>query len=104
MTRDKLVTIRIEDEKREAFKRWTEARGLEVSGFLYDVIDACLSNQIDESILKGKLDTEQIDKIVSQRIDACLDERIESALAALRCEFKSALDALPLLEASNSVP
>ena len=99
MARDKLITIRIEDEKREAFKRWTEARGLDVSGFLYDVIDSCLSNQIDERILKGELDTEQIDKVVSQRVDACLDERIEKAIAALRREFRPALDALPKLEA-----
>ncbi len=99
MTRDKLITIRIESEKREAFKRWAEARGVDVSGFLYDVIDSCLANRIDERILKGELDTERIDRIVSQRIDACLDERMESAIAALRREFQPALDALPELEA-----
>jgi hypothetical protein len=85
MARDKLITVRIEGEKREAFNEWAKSRKLDTSALLYEFIEACLLGRIDEKLLKpSQLDTEQLDRIVAERIDATIDEKIESALADLR--------------------
>lgn len=54
MSRDKLLTIRIEEEKRLAFNNWCEARDYSYSKFLYKVIEGCLSGRIDESIFSSE--------------------------------------------------
>lgn len=102
MAKDKLITIRIESDELEAFKEWTEKRNLALSSFLYDIIKACLDGRIDEGILKGKqLDTEQLDKLIQERVDTQIDKKIESAIrealpkaiASLRSELQPILDA-----------
>jgi hypothetical protein len=72
MAKDKLITIRIEGEKLEAFKKWTEQRNLNLSTFLYDVVDACLDGQLDERI------------VMTSRIDDSRIVEIEQSIAALQ--------------------
>ena len=63
MARDKLITVRIEDAKREAFKQWAEEKNTDTSSLLYDFIDACLDNRLDISLLKRETaKTNQLDK------------------------------------------
>lgn len=69
MSRDKLLTIRIEEEKRLAFNNWCEARDYSYSKFLYKVIEGCLSGRIDESIFSGEP--------VDNDLAVCLSDRMK---------------------------
>ena len=95
MTRDKLITIRIEGEKREAFNQLAKSQNTDTASLLYDFINQCLSGKIDISLVTGKkqwidkidnqLDTNRLDKLeaTTQRIDRIdiaiqrLDNRID---------------------------
>jgi hypothetical protein len=72
MAKDKLITIRIESEKLEAFKKWTEQRDLNLSTFLYDVVEACLDGKLDERI------------VADSQLDDFRIVEIEKAIASLR--------------------
>jgi hypothetical protein len=85
MTRDKLITVRIEGEKREAFNQLAKSQNTDTASLLYDFISGCLDNRIDISLVTGKgqridkidnqLDTNRLDKLeaTTQRIDNRLD-------------------------------
>jgi hypothetical protein len=85
MARDKLITIRIEGEKREAFNQLAKAQNTDTASLLYDFINQCLDNRIDIKLVTGKkqwidkidnqLDTNRLDKLeaTTQRIDNRLD-------------------------------
>jgi hypothetical protein len=85
MARDKLITIRIEGEKRDAFNQLAKAQNTDTASLLYDFISGCLDNRIDISLVTGKgqridkidnqLDTNRLDKLeaTTQRIDNRLD-------------------------------
>jgi hypothetical protein len=85
MARDKLITIRIEGEKREAFNQLAKAQNTDTASLLYDFISGCLDGRIDISLVTGKgnrldkidnqIDSERIDKLETdtQRIDNRLD-------------------------------
>ena len=82
MARDKLITVRIEEEKREAFKQWADSRNQDASSLLYDFIDACLDERIDESILsRSSNPTQQLDNRIAnleenlKELDKQLDEK-----------------------------
>jgi hypothetical protein len=95
MARDKLITIRIEGEKREAFNQLAKSQNTDTASLLYDFINQCLSGKIDISLVTGKkqwidkidnqLDTNRLDKLeaTTQRIDRIdiaiqrLDNRID---------------------------
>ena len=95
MARDKLITIRIEGEKREAFNQLAKAQNTDTASLLYDFINQCLDNRIDIKLVTGKkqwidkidnqLDTNRLDKLeaTTQRIDRIdiaiqrLDNRID---------------------------
>ena len=92
MARDKLITIRIEGEKREAFNQLAKAQNTDTASLLYDFISGCLDGKIDISLVTGKgqridnqLDNNRIDKLeaTTQRIDRIdiaiqrLDNRID---------------------------
>jgi hypothetical protein len=95
MTRDKLITIRIEGEKREAFNQLAKSQNTDTASLLYDFINQCLSGKIDIKLVTGKkqwidkidnqLDTNRLDKLeaTTQRIDRIdiaiqrLDNRID---------------------------
>jgi hypothetical protein len=64
MTRDKLITIRIEGEKREAFNQLAKSQNTDTASLLYDFISGCLDGRIDISLVTGK----------GQRIDNQLDD------------------------------
>jgi hypothetical protein len=64
MTRDKLITIRIEGEKREAFNQLAKSQNTDTASLLYDFISGCLDSRIDISLVTGK----------GQRIDNRLDD------------------------------
>jgi len=95
MARDKLITIRIEGEKRDAFNQLAKAQNTDTASLLYDFINQCLDGRIDISLVTGKkqwidkidnqLDTNRLDKLeaTTQRIDRIdiaiqrLDNRID---------------------------
>jgi hypothetical protein len=85
MARDKLITIRIEGEKREAFNQLAKSQNTDTASLLYDFINQCLSGTLDIKLVTGKkqwidkidnqLDTNRLDKLeaTTQRIDNRLD-------------------------------
>lgn len=100
MTRDKLITVRIEEDLRNAFNQWTKDHDTDASTVLYDFIKRCLDGTIDANLATGKtvigLDGDRLDKIESAiqgiyaRLDAerqRLDERLDGndrSIAELR--------------------
>ena len=64
MARDKLITIRIESEKRKAFGDLAKSQNTDTASLLYDFINQCLSGKIDIGIVTGK--KQWIDKIDNQ--------------------------------------
>ena len=84
MARDKLITVRIEGEKRQAFGDLAKSQNTDTASLLYDFISGCLDGRIDISLVTGKgnrIDN-QLDKIDSDRIDKLeattqrIDERV----------------------------
>jgi hypothetical protein len=82
MARDKLITIRIEGEKRDAFNQLAKAQNTDTASLLYDFISGCLSGTLDIKLVTGKgnrldnqIDTNRLDKLeaTTQRIDNQLD-------------------------------
>jgi hypothetical protein len=82
MARDKLITIRIEGEKRDAFNQLAKAQNTDTASLLYDFISGCLDGKIDIKLVTGKgnrldnqLDNNRIDKLeaTTQEIDNQLD-------------------------------
>jgi hypothetical protein len=77
MARNKLITIRIEGEKRDAFNQLAKSQNTDTASLLYDFINQCLDGAIDIGIVTGKkqridsIDTDRIDKLetTSQRLD-----------------------------------
>jgi uncharacterized phage infection (PIP) family protein YhgE len=82
MARDKLITIRIEGEKRDAFNQLAKSQNTDTASLLYDFINQCLSGKIDISLVTGKkqwidkIDDDRLDKLeaTTQRIDNQLDD------------------------------
>ena len=82
MARDKLITIRIEGDKRQAFGDLAKSQNTDTASLLYDFISGCLDGRIDIKLVTGKgkelgnqLDSERIDKLETdtQKIDNRLD-------------------------------
>ena len=81
MARDKLITIRIEGEKRQAFGELAKSQNTDTASLLYDFISGCLSGKIDIKLVTGKgnridkidnqLDSDRLDKLeaTTQKID-----------------------------------
>ena len=82
MSKDKLITIRIEAEKRQQFKKWVKEQNLDVSEFMTTIIQACLDGQLDKNLVTNfnpQSDSICIDKLenkISQSTDN-LDKRID---------------------------
>jgi len=72
MARDKLITIRIEGEKREAFNQLAKSQNTDTASLLYDFISGCLDGKIDVGIVTEK--KQRIDKIDTNRIDSRIDD------------------------------
>ena len=87
MARDKLITIRIEGEKRKAFGDLAKSQNTDTASLLYDFISGCLDGRIDISLVTGK--KQWIDKIDNQigsdRIDKieATTQRIDNWIGAL---------------------
>lgn len=64
MARDKLITIRIEGEKRKAFGELAKSQNTDTASLLYDFINQCLDGRIDIKLVTGK--GNQLDKIDNQ--------------------------------------
>lgn len=85
MARDKLITIRIEGDKREAFNNLAKSQNTDTASLLYDFINQCLSGTIDIKLVTGKgnrldkidnqIGSDRIDKLeaTTQRLDNRLD-------------------------------
>ena len=85
MARDKLITIRIEGEKREAFNNLAKSQNTDTASLIYDFISGCLDGRIDIALVTGKgnrldkldnqIDSDRIDKLemTTQEIDNRLD-------------------------------
>jgi hypothetical protein len=75
MKRDKLLTIRIDEEKRKAFNSWCKEQNYSCSKFLSDIIEACLDNRIDKSILTEiSVSSQSRDIKRQQQLDKLLDK------------------------------
>ena len=86
MARDKLITIRIEGEKRQAFGDLAKSQNTDTASLLYDFISGCLSGKIDIKLVTGKgnridkidnqLDSDRLDKLetATQKIDERLGQ------------------------------
>ena len=95
MARDKLITIRIEGEKREAFNQLAKSQNTDTASLLYDFISGCLDGKIDIGIVTSKgdridsrIDTNRIDDIetTTQRLDERLGkttQRLDDWIAAI---------------------
>lgn len=87
MARDKLITIRVEGEKREAFNQLAKSHNTDTASLLYDFISQCLSGTIDISLVTGK--KQWIDKLDNQigsdRIDKleATTQRLDNWIGAL---------------------
>ena len=75
MARDKLITIRIEGEKREAFNQLAKSQNTDTASLLYDFISGCLDGTLDVGIVTGK--KQRIDKIDNQ-IDSERIDKLET--------------------------
>ena len=64
MARDKLITVRIEGEKRQAFGDLAKSQNTDTASLLYDFISGCLDGTIDIGIVTGK--GNRIDKLDNQ--------------------------------------
>jgi hypothetical protein len=85
MARDKLITIRIEGEKRQAFGELAKSQNTDTASLLYDFISQCLDGRIDIKLVTGKgnrldkldnrIDSDRLDKLETdtQEIDNRLD-------------------------------
>ena len=78
MARDKLITIRIEGEKRQAFGELAKSQNTDTASLLYDFISGCLDGRIDIKLVTGKgnridnqIDSDRLDKLetTTQRLD-----------------------------------
>jgi chromosome segregation ATPase len=94
MARDKLITIRIEGEKRDAFNQLAKSQNTDTASLLYDFISGCLDSRIDILLVTGKgqridnqLDDDRLNKIdnridgietTTQRLAKRLDDWIEA--------------------------
>lgn len=85
MARDKLITIRIEGEKRDLFNQLAKSQNTDTASLLYDFISGCLDGTLDVRIVKGKgnrldnqIDTNRIDNQLDKLETATqrLDERL----------------------------
>ena len=56
MTKNKLITIRIEESKRNAFRQWAKNHQIDGATFLYKIIEKCLSNQLSPDIIKSDIE------------------------------------------------
>ena len=78
MARDKLITIRIEGDKRQAFGDLAKSQNTDTASLLYDFISGCLDGRIDIKLVTGKgnridnrIDSNRLDKLETdtQKID-----------------------------------
>ena len=75
MARDKLITIRIEGEKRDLFNQLAKSQNTDTASLIYDFISRCLDGRIDVGIVTGK--KQRIDKIDNQ-IDSERIDKLET--------------------------
>lgn len=88
MTRGKLIKIKIEKDKRQAFGELAKSHNTDTASLLYNFINQCLSGEMDIKLVTGKgkelsnqIDNNRIDKLeaTTQRIDhwiGALSERV----------------------------
>ena len=80
MARDKLITIRIEGEKRDAFNQLAKSQNTDTASLLYDFINQCLVGTLDISLVTGK--GNRLGNQIDNRLDKLetttqrLDERL----------------------------
>jgi hypothetical protein len=96
MARDKLITIRIEGDKRDAFNQLAKSQNTDTASLLYDFISGCLDSRIDISLVTGKgqridnqLDDDRLNKI-DNRIDGI--ETTTQRLAKRLSDWIEAID------------
>ena len=59
MSRDKLITIRIEESKRNAFRKWAKNNKVDGATFLYRVIEQCIDNKLSTDIINPNAASQQ---------------------------------------------
>ena len=72
MKKDKLITIRVNEQIRDKFNQWCNEQGLSASEFLYNIIEDCVSGNYEMS----SNNKERSNKIARQRLIA-LEAKLE---------------------------
>ena len=67
MTKDKLITIRIEDSKRRAFQKWSEKNQINGATFLDKIIDKCISDELSVDLIHSQTPTEKSSNLSRQK-------------------------------------
>ncbi len=110
MNKDKLITVRIEAEKREQFKKWVKEQNLDISEFLTTIIQACLDGRLDKNLISNlnpssdsicidDLDNKinQLDKKLDIRIDK-LEEQVNELITKLDTSIDTSIDTKETIE------
>ena len=83
MSRDKLITIRIESDLRDAFNEWCELRNTSCSKLIYETVKAYLDGRLDKSLLYSQMKDKNFVNKLDKRIDNLerqLDDKIDKKL------------------------
>ena len=110
MNKDKLITVRIEAEKREQFKKWVKEQNLDISEFITTIIQACLDGRLDKNLISNlnpssdsicidDLDNKinQLDKKLDIRIDK-LEEQVNELITKLDTSIDTSIDTKETIE------
>ncbi len=96
MTKDKLITIRIEESKRIAFQKWSVKNKINGATFLYKVIDKCISNELSVDFIYSRSGTDKSSLMNIQKDIQKLSKEFEqkareqdSKMATLESEIES---------------
>ena len=93
MSKDKLITIRIEEPKRNAFREWARRNKVNGATFLYRVIEQCIDNKLSTDIINPSTASQQsttdIQTSIQKLYKEFQDESIEqnSKIATLQSQI-----------------
>lgn len=103
MARDKLITVRVEEELRSAFNQWAKASNSDASTILYQFVRRCIDGLIDAKLIIGSVDineTNRLDELARQiqeldnQLDKRIEEKIHYAIASLQLEMVKKVSSL----------
>ena len=111
MARDKLITIRIEESKRDAFREWAKNNQVDGATFLYRIIEQCIDNKLSTDIVNPNIAPQKSTLIDIQTNIHQLSEKFKqttidqnSKLATLQSEIDDLKNQLSIQTAQKHKP